>query len=188
MNPLPKGQFRFSGSTGFDLLTGLTKITLYGGPTSLGKGAGRALARRFARVAAKKTVRAFARELRRGSTAWTKAFKHIALHFNDELLRLGLKAAHGVFLKKFCSKEALEPLLKQAVTRPSRHILLPANHPANTVGILCVVVEREFAEVIGEALVRDAKGAITSAPARILRIFLDARGNPQTAFPVKSFM
>jgi hypothetical protein len=188
MNPLPKGQFRFSGSAGFGALAGLTKVTLYGGPAGLGKGAGRALARRFAREAAKKAVRAFARELRWGSRAWLEAFTHIAEHFDDEIFRRGLKAAHGVFLKRFCSKEALEPLLKQAVTRPTRQFLLPANHPANTFGILCVVVEREFADVIGESLVRDAKGEIKRAPAKILRIFLDIRSKPQSAFPAKSFM
>jgi hypothetical protein len=119
-----------------------------------------------------------------GSNAWRKAFEHIAEHFEARFVYQ--KGVHGVFVSALRSREALEPLVKLAVTKPSRKAVGRASVNGVFSGRVCTIIEREFTEAIGEEL-RLEKGVLTSVEAKILRIIVDVRGKPITAFPVASF-
>ncbi|HYE73917.1 MAG TPA: hypothetical protein VEF04_11330 [Blastocatellia bacterium] len=124
-----------------------------------------------------------------GSGAWNKAFKHVALHFSEAAF--AKKASHSVFHSAFRSKAALETLLKDAVTKPSRKILTRATIDGVPAGRPVVVLEREFGQEIGEMLGRQMENGaekIVRTPCKILRVVVDITGRPVTAFPVPTFL
>lgn len=143
---------------------------------AIGKKVVKEIGRKAARLAVKKAGSRFFGHITRNSRAWQKAFAHIAEHF----AAVPGKASHAIFEKKFHSVDAIENLLKRALSGPSRSPLLtkltidgaPAGKPA-------VVIEREFGEVIGR---------IGEKECRILRLVVDFTGRPVTAFPVDKFL
>jgi hypothetical protein len=120
-----------------------------------------------------------------GSGPWIKAFEHIAEHFERKWVFQ--KGTHGVFLSALRSRGALEPLIKIAVTKPSRKIVGRTAVNGVFAGRVCVILEREFAEAIGQELKLEAGGAVSELEAKILRVIVDINGKPVTAFPVASF-
>ena len=119
-----------------------------------------------------------------GSNAWRKAFEHIAEHFEKRFVYQ--KGLHGVFVSALRSREALEPLVKLAVTKPTRKAVGRASVNGVFSGRICTILEREFANAIGVEW-RLEGGVLTSVEAKILRIIVDVRGKPITAFPVAKF-
>jgi len=134
------------------------------------------IGKRAAKLAVRKAGSRFFGHITRKSRVWLKAFEHIAEHFDA----VPGKASHAIFEPKFRSMEAIENLLKKALSGPSRHPILtkltidgvPAGKPA-------VVIERQLTEVIG----RSGK-----TECRILRIVVEFTGRPVTAFPVDKFL
>lgn len=120
-----------------------------------------------------------------GSGAWIKAFEHIAEHFERKWVYT--KGTHGIFTAALRSRGALEPLVKIAVTKPSRKIAGRVAVNGVFSGRICVILEREFAEVIGQELKLAADGTVSEVDAKILRVITDIYGKPVTAFPVASF-
>jgi hypothetical protein len=124
-----------------------------------------------------------------GSAAWTKAFEHVILHFSEkEIFEKGGQAAtHGVFKAALRSRSALEALISTAVRRPSSIKVGKLAVHGVFDGRPCVLLEREFADVIGEELRREGGQIVSRTEAKILRIIMDVNGKPVTAFPVASF-
>jgi hypothetical protein len=127
------------------------------------------------KLAAKKAASRILGKLAVNSKAWGKAFVHIAEHFGP----VEGKASHAIFTESLRSKTAIEKLLRQALTKLGRAPVVgkltisgvPAGKP-------CVILEKEFAEVIGK---------IEDKPCKILRIVVDYTGKPITAYPVEKF-
>jgi hypothetical protein len=134
------------------------------------------IGKKAAKMAVRKAGSRFLGHITRKSRVWIKAFEHIAEHFEPA----AGKASHAIFEPKFRSLEAVETLLKKALSGASRQPLLtkltidgvPAGKPA-------VVIERQFTEVIGRA---------GKTECRILRIVVDFTGRPITAFPADKFL
>ena len=82
-----------------------------------------------------------------GSNAWRKAFEHVAEHFEKRFVYE--KGVHGVFVSALRSREALEPLVKLAVSKPSRKAAGRASVNGVFSGRICTIMEREFANAIG---------------------------------------
>ncbi len=127
----------------------------------------------------KKAGARVAAHIARNSRVWKKAFKHIQLHFTKK--GGAGKTSHAVFASKFQTEVAVKKLVATTASKPSRKAVLSkaTNAGGQQVGRPCVVIEREFAEVIGT----DHLGK----PAKILRLVVDYTGRPLTAFPVSSF-
>ena len=140
---------------------------------------------RLVRQAIRKAGSRMAGKILVGSAAWLKAFEHIAEHFAENLVVE--KGTHGVFKAALRSRGALEPLVSQAVRRPSSTLVGRAAVHGVFAGRICVILEREFAEEIGEELRVEAGGVIKRTGAKILRVIVDVRGKPITAFPVTKF-
>ena len=139
------------------------------------------------RMALRKSGSRIAGKILTGSRAWLKAFIHVAEHFIEEPVIE--KGKHGVFKAALRSREALEPLIKSTVTKPSRRILGQLSVHGVNAGRFCVFLEKEFGEELGEELTQKKIGEeITRVPARILRVIVDYRGKPITAFPVAKFL
>ena len=143
---------------------------------AIAKKALKEIGKKAAKIAVRKAGSRFFGHITRKSRFWSKAFEHIAEHFEPA----ANKASHAIFEPKFRNVEAIETLLKKALSGPTRHPVLtkltidgvPAGKPA-------VVIERQFTEVIGRA---------GKAECRILRIVVDFTGRPITAFPVDKFL
>jgi hypothetical protein len=102
------------------------------------------------------------------SVDWDKAFEHIAEHFKAD----PLKPKHTCFQSKYCEKEAVKALIKDAAGRPSSVIwakLTIGGMPAGRPGIKIV---RDFAEPIGDR-----------ADLVCLIIIADHQGKLVTAYP-----
>jgi hypothetical protein len=142
----------------------------------IGKWVGREIGRGLARLAVKKAGSRFLGHIAKNSREWRKAFEHIAEHFGP----VPGKEVHAIFVAKFCSKEAVEALITKALSKPNRSpILSKLTIDGLPVGKPCVVIEREFTEVIGHQGAKELK---------ILRIVVDFTGRPVTAFPVEKFV
>jgi hypothetical protein len=139
---------------------------------------------RLIRLAVRKAGTRMAGKLLIGSGPWIKAFEHIAEHFERKWVFQ--KGTHGVFASALRSRGALEPLIKIAVTKPSRTVAGRVAVNGVFSGRICVILEREFAEVIGVEL-KHSGGALSEVEAKILRVIVDINGKPITAFPVASF-
>jgi len=141
--------------------------------------------KRLVALALRKAGSRIAGKLLTGSKEWTKAFEHIAEHFSEEALQH--KISHSVFRATLRSRSLLEPLLKDAVLKPSRKVVSQLRLHGVSLGRVCVIIEREFADVIGEDITHTAEGVVRR-PAKILRVVVDITGRPITAFPVLEFL
>ena len=112
----------------------------------------------------------------RNSRVWEKALEHIALHFKP----MAGKAAHVIFEPKFRNMKAIEELVTKAMTKLGwKPVVTQLTDAAGVaVGKPAVILEKEFAEVIGR------KGA---TECKILRVIVDFTGRPITAYPVDKF-
>lgn len=141
-----------------------------------GRWAVKEIGERLARLAVKKAGTRVLGHIARNSKEWRKAFEHIAEHFGP----VPGKAVHAIFEPKYCSKEAIEELVKKALGKPGRSpVLSKLTIDGVPMGKPAVVIEREFVEVIG----REGDTEL-----RILRIVVDFTGRPVTAFPTKAFV
>jgi hypothetical protein len=143
---------------------------------TVAKKAAKEIGKKLTKLAVRKAGSRFLGHIARNSPAWRKAFEHIALHFKA----VSGKASHAIFEPKFRSFEAIEELLKKALSGPSRNpVLTKLTIDGVPAGKVAVVIEREFAQVIGK---------IGAGECRILRIVVDFTGRPITAFPVDKFL
>jgi hypothetical protein len=140
---------------------------------------------RVVRLAIRKAGSRLAGKILTGSAAWIKAFEHISEHFVERYVYE--KAKHGVFKSALRNQSALEELIRRAVRGPSSVKVGKLAVHGEFTGRTCVILEREFSDVIGEELRRLEDGTIERAPAKILRIILDVDAKPVTAMPVASF-
>ena len=156
----------------------------------VGKGVGKQvvkqIGKRLTALALRKAASRIVGKMATNSRFWVKAFEHIALHFSEDAL--ASKAVHAVFLKKFCSKAAVEDLIRQGASKAGRRTLSKATFGGVPIGTPVVVLEREFSQVIGHELTKAAGGAVTRVECKILRIIVDFTGRPITAFPVSKFL
>jgi hypothetical protein len=174
---------------GANALAGLTTVQLQAKVAAeAAKRAAKQVGKRLTQLALKKAASRIIGKMAVGSRFWDKAFKHIAEHFSEQAL--ASKAVHAVFASKYRTKAALEALLKQGASKAGRRTLTQATIAGNPLGRPVVILEREFAEAIGEELTKKVvNGAevIERVPCKILRIIVDYTGKPVTAYPVKVF-
>jgi len=149
-------------------------------PASVAKEIGRQIAVKALTAAAKKA----ATKLARGSRAWTKAFTHIAQHFNPSLF--GNRVTHGVFVSALRRKDLLEPLIEETLKKGRRQITKAVVHDVAE-GRPVVIIEREFEQIIGVTRFRRGEGVVAEN-CRILRVIVDVTGTPVTAYPVTEFL
>src|SRR6185295_17526381 len=88
-------------------------------------------------------------------------FVHIAEHFSLKLV--SQKATHSVFVAALRNRAALEKMIIKTVKGPSRKLISRATVDGVKAGRPIIILERQFAEVIGETLVKDAAGKVTRA-------------------------
>jgi hypothetical protein len=131
----------------------------------------------LAKLMAKKAPSRVLGHLARDSRVWKKAFEHIAEHFEP----IAGKPAHAVFEPKYRSMTAMQELITKAMTKLGRApVVTKLTDAAGVpVGKPAVILEKEFAEVIGR------KGA---TECRILRVVVDFTGRLITAYPVEKFV
>ncbi len=153
------------------------------------KGAAKLIARqagkRFVALALKKAGSRLAGKLFLNSKAWVKAFEHVAEHFSVKAL--ASKASHSVFTTAFRSKPAVEKLIRQALKGPTKKYISRLTIGGDAIGRPCVVIEKEFAEVIGETFKKVGAEIVKQegGDCKWLRIVVDITGRPITAFPFK---
>lgn len=189
------GSGRFAGPTGAGPLNGLVTGAAVPKPVvyaqtcrAVGNRAASQVGRRLLQLGLRKAGSRIAGKILTGSSAWKKAFLHIAEHFGKDALLS--KPVHAVFRGKYCSQAALEPLIQKAATKPSRRALTQATVHGNPIGRWVVLLEREFPEEIGDEITRKVvQGMVVdrSTPCKILRIIVDLTGRPITAYPVAKF-
>lgn len=146
------------------------------GETFVARQVEKQIGKKLAKLMAKKAGSRLLGHIARNSRVWKKAFEHIALHFQP----LAGKAAHAVFEPKYRNLKAVEELLTKAMTKLGRKpVVTKLTDAAGVpVGTPAVILEKEFAEVIGR------KGAVEC---KILRVVIDFTGRPITAYPVDKF-
>src|SRR5271157_310504 len=134
------------------------------------------IGKKLAALMAKKAGSRVLGHIARNSRVWKKALEHIALHFKP----MAGKAAHVIFEPKFRNMKAIEELVTKAMTKLGRKPVVTQLTDAAgvAVGKPAVILEKEFAEVIGR------KGA---TECKILRVIVDFTGRPITAYPVDKF-
>jgi hypothetical protein len=148
------------------------------------------VAKEIGRGAAKLAVRRGARrilgKLLTSPKEWAKAMPHIAEHFSEKALRAG-KKVHGVFLKKYRSREGIEELARRTAQAPSRKTVVSraTNLDGIPAGTPVVILEREFSEAIGYEVRAGSEGKL---PCRIFRIVADLTGRPIAALPTARFL
>src|SRR5262249_6982759 len=154
------------------------------GPGGLSPGeklARRQLGKRLTLHAFKKAGEWITNKMFLGSREWLKAYEHIAEHFSERALQE--KAKHSVFAKPYRNRAGLEKLLNKGAKPGAKRWVTCEKVHGNPVGRPVVILEREFAEPIGESLKKVGEN-IERRPARILRIIVDTTGDPVTSYPV----
>jgi hypothetical protein len=149
----------------------------------------RQIGKKLTKLALQKARSRILGNLLRDSKTWKKAFKHIALHFDEKLVHK--KAAHTVFKRAHRSKGAVEELLAKVARKPDRAVQLSkaTNLDGVANGIPVVILEKRI-ESVGTKLVlkTDAVGEIIEhETVHILRVVVDYTGRVITAYPVKEF-
>jgi hypothetical protein len=158
---------------------------IYAQSVPIAKAVVKEIGKRAAALALKKAGSRLAGKLFLNSREWIKAFEHIAEHFS--LRALATKATHSVFLASLRNKSAVEGLINQALRGPTRKYLwrLKIANEVIPLGRPCVMIEREFAQVIGETF-ENVGGQFVKkegADCKWLRIIVDYTGRPITAYP-----
>jgi hypothetical protein len=147
-----------------------------GAETAITRRAAKEIGEKLVKLASKKAASRILGKLATNSKAWRKAFEHIAMHFGP----IEGKASHAIFEKAFRSKAGVEKLIRTALTSLGRSpVVSKLTIDGVAAGKPCVILEKEFSEVIGK---------IGDEPCKILRIVVDFTGKPITAFPVKQFL
>jgi hypothetical protein len=146
-----------------------------GGESAILRKLAREVGEGVVRLSSKKAASRILGKLATNSRAWRKAFEHISLHFGP----IAGKPSHSVFESAFRNRGAVEGLIRTAIRKlgraPIAGRLTVHGVPEGTP---CVLLEKEFKDVIGKINGRDCK---------ILRIIVDYTGKPITAYPVDKF-
>ncbi len=130
----------------------------------------------FAQMMVKKSVSRLTGKMLIGSKQWREALEHIADHFRP----IAGKPTHTVFVSKYANNQGVSDLISRALNSLGRQpIVSRLTVAGKSVGKPCVIMEKEFSEVIGKS----EKGG----DCKILRIIMDFTGRPITAYPVKEF-
>lgn len=146
------------------------------GETFIARQVEKQIGKKLARLMAKKAGSRILGHIARKSRVWSSALEHIALHFRP----IAGKAAHAIFEPKYRNIQAVEDLVTRAISKLGRKPVVAKLTDAAgvAVGKPAVILEKEFAEVIGR------KGTVEC---KILRIIIDFTGRPITAYPVDKF-
>ncbi len=136
-----------------------------------------------ARLLLKKGASRFFSKVAMQSKAWGKAFEHIAEHLS--LKAAAAKATHTVFAEAFRNRAAVEKLIMQAAKKYSKKYVRQMPVHGESIGRWCVVIEKEFPEVIGETfeLIGGQVVKRANGDCRWLRLVIDYTGRPITAYP-----
>lgn len=146
------------------------------GEATIVRKVGKEIGKRLTKLASKKAASRLLGKLAVDSKPWRKAFQHIALHFEP----MAGKPAHAVYEAAYRSKAGVEELLRRALSSLGRApVVSKLTIDGVPAGTPCVILEKEFKEVIGK---------IGDKPCKILRIVVDFTGKPITAFPVEKFL
>jgi hypothetical protein len=131
-------------------------------------------------------------QILKDTKAWKKAFSHIAEHFTLQVLKD--KGFHTVFKSAFKSEKAVMKLIVQTCRAPTKRIVTKAtvqiSGQAVAEGIPVTIIERTFAEAIGESFEQvvegETKRTVSRGDCHILRVIVDYTGRVISAFPVRS--
>ncbi len=122
------------------------------------------------------------------SSAWKRAFVHIAEHFAIDAIKE--KGQHTVFTLALRSTEAIKPLIVATAKGPSHKYISRALVHSVRAGKPVIVLERVFQEVIGETFKEieenGVKKIVKTADCKVMRIILDLKGTPLSAYPVEA--
>lgn len=175
------GPLNLATSSGLGIYAQAAKVV----KTVVRKTVAREVGERVAELGLKKAGSRLAGKLFLNSKPWVKAFEHIAEHFS--LKAAAAKASHTLFVTSLRNKSAVEGLIKKALKAPTKKYLSRLTVSGQAVGRPCVVIEKEFAEVIGETFEKVGAEFVKKegGDAKWLRIVVDITGRPITAFPFK---
>jgi len=121
--------------------------------------------------------------IQRRGPEWRKAFEHIRLHFGP--VTVPDKDQHTIFVRKYCTEEALAALLADAAAHLShRPIVAREIHNKIKVGDPSIVLQRWFGRMIGYSNEQAYRKDVPDAP--YLRIIMTYRGELTSAYPAKS--
>jgi len=156
---------------------------IYAQSAAVAKSVIREIGKRLAALALKKAGSRLAGKMFLNSKAWVKAFEHIVEHFS--LKAAAGKASHSLFTATLRNKQAVEGLIRQALKSPTKKFLSRLTIAGHPNGVPCVVIEKEFAQVIGETFEKVGEQFVKKegGDCKFLRVVIDYTGRPITAFP-----